>query len=72
MRTVRSSVTALALLLAMAAASSAQSLEEKLEAKLKEPFVSNAPWVLDLAEAMTKAKAENKIIFAYFSRSYSP
>lgn len=72
MRTVRSSVTALALLLAMAATSSAQSLEEKLAEKLKEPFVANAPWVLDYAEAMTKAKAENKIIFAYFTRSYSP
>jgi len=72
MRTVRSSVTALACLLAMAATSSAQSFEEKLDAKLKEPFVSNAPWVLDYAEAMNKAKTENKVIFAYFTRSYSP
>lgn len=72
MRTVRSSVTALALLLAMAATSSAQSLEEKLEAKLKEPFVTNAQWVLDYAEAMKQAKEGNKIIFAYFTRSYSP
>jgi hypothetical protein len=71
MRTARSSVTGLALLLA-AAASSAQSLEEKLEAKLKEPFVANAPWVLDYGEALAKAKAEKKLVFAYFTRSYSP
>jgi hypothetical protein len=72
MSTARTSVTALALLLAMAATGSAQSNEEKLEAKLKEPFVSNAAWVLDYADAMKKAKAENKVIFAYFTRSYSP
>jgi hypothetical protein len=77
MRTVRTPTTALTLLLAMAASSPAQApegqtLEQKLEAKLKEPFVANAPWVLDYAEAMKKAKAENKIIFAYFTRSYSP
>ncbi|HEX5137180.1 MAG TPA: hypothetical protein VFY93_09420 [Planctomycetota bacterium] len=73
MRTARTSVSALALLLAMAATSTAQdSLEQKLEHKLKEPFVSNAAWILDYAEAMKKAKAENKVIFAYFTRSYSP
>jgi hypothetical protein len=71
MRIARSSATALALLLA-AAASSAQSFEEKLEAKLKEPFVANAPWVLDYAESLKKAKQENKVVFAYFTRSYSP
>jgi len=71
MRTVRSSVTGLALLLA-ATAGSAQSLEEKLEAKLKEPFVANAPWVLDYQEALAKAKQEKKLVFAYFTRSYSP
>jgi hypothetical protein len=72
MRTVRTSATALALLLAMAATSSAQSNEEKLEAKLKEPFVANAPWVLDYSEALDKAKKESKIVFAYFTRSYAP
>jgi len=73
MRTARTSVSALALLLAMAATGAAQdTLESKLEHKLKEPFLSNASWVLDYAEAMKKAKAENKVIFAYFTRSYSP
>jgi len=72
MLTVRTSATALALLLAMAATSRAQSMEERLAAELKEPFLSNAAWVLDYAEAMKKAKEENKVIFAYFTRSYAP
>ena len=73
MRIVRTSVSVLALLLAMAATGTAQeSLESKLEHKLKEPFLSNAKWVLDYAEAKKKAKDENKVIFAYFTRSYSP
>lgn len=75
MSTVRTSAKAIALLLALAASSPAQegpTLEQKLEAKLKEPFVANAPWVLDYAEAMAKAKAEKKIILGYFTRSFSP
>jgi hypothetical protein len=79
MRTVRTPGTALTLLLAVAASGpagaqeeKAETLEQKLEAKLKEPFVSNAPWVLDLAEATKKAKEEKKLVFAYFTRSYSP
>ncbi|MFI5403486.1 MAG: hypothetical protein ACHQ1G_11155 [Planctomycetota bacterium] len=80
MRTVRSTAMALVCLAAMAATSSAQSPEEKLaaelkqklEAKLKEPFVANAPWVLDYADALKAAKEEKKFVFAYFTRSYSP
>ena len=72
MKIVRSSVTALGLLLAMASMSSAQTMEERLAEKLKEPFATNVPWVLDYADAMKKAKDEKKIIFAYFTRSYSP
>ncbi|MCK6459098.1 MAG: hypothetical protein L6Q95_04305 [Planctomycetes bacterium] len=77
MRTVRTPATALTLLLAVAASGPAkaqeeETLEQKLEKKLKEPFVSNAPWVLDLAEATKKAKEEKKLVFAYFTRSYSP
>lgn len=72
MRNVRTPVTALALLLAMAATGSAQSLEEKLQAKLKEPFVANAAWVLDYADALKQARDGNKVVFGYFTRSYSP
>jgi hypothetical protein len=78
MTLVRTSATALAFLLAIAASGAAQglpdqqALQDKLDAKLKEAFVSKVPWVLDFAEAMKKAKAENKLIFVYFTRSYSP
>jgi predicted nuclease of restriction endonuclease-like (RecB) superfamily len=77
MNLVRTSAIAIAFLLAVAASSSAQeqdqqALQNKLDAKLKEPFVSKVPWVLDFAEAMKKAKAENKLIFVYFTRSYAP
>lgn len=63
---------ALALLLAFSAAASAQSLEEKLQAKLQEPFVANAEWQTDFDAAKKKAAEEGKVIFAYFTRSYSP
>lgn len=72
MRNVRTPATALALLLAMAATGSAQSLEEKLQAKLKEPFVSNAAWVLDYADALKQARDGKKVVFGYFTRSYQP
>jgi predicted DNA-binding protein (MmcQ/YjbR family) len=79
MHLARTTATALAVLLAMAASSAAQSpeenakqLQEKLEAKLKAPFLSKAAWVHDYADAMKKATAEKKLIFAYFTRSYSP
>jgi len=62
----------LALLLALAGSAAAQSMEERLEAKLKKPFLKNAAWVLDFAEAKRQAKAQNRLIFAYFTRSYAP
>jgi len=62
----------LALLLAFSATAYGQSMEERLAAKLKKPFLKNAAWVHDFAEAKRKAKAENKVIFAYFTRSYAP
>ncbi|MHC4972125.1 MAG: hypothetical protein ACYTG3_07320 [Planctomycetota bacterium] len=62
----------LAMLLAFSATAYAQSLEERLEAKLKKPFLKNAAWVHDFAEAKGKAKEQGKVIFAYFTRSYAP
>jgi len=50
----------------------AETNEEKLEKKMAKPFVSNVKWETDYAKAREKAAAENKLIFAYFTRSYSP
>lgn len=70
-----------ACLLALAAAATAQGpqgppdqkvLQANLDQKLAKPFVRNAPWVLDFAEAKRKAKELQKPIFAYFTRSYAP
>lgn len=42
------------------------------EAKISESWVTHGNWVLDFEEAKARAKAENKLIFAYFTRSYAP
>lgn len=47
-------------------------LQTKLEAKLAKPFVAHGNWILDYDEARKIAKEEGKLIFAYFTRSYSP
>ena len=63
--------TALALGL-WASSARAQSFEERLEEKLSKEFATKTAWVLDLDEASKAAKEANKLIFAYFTRSYSP
>lgn len=62
----------LALLLAFSATAHAQSMEELLAAKLEKPFLKSVAWVHDFSDARRKAKAEDKVIFAYFTRSYLP
>jgi hypothetical protein len=47
-------------------------MQARFEAKVSEDWVSSGNWVLDFDEAKARAKAENKIIFAYFTRSYAP
>ncbi|MCH2100664.1 MAG: hypothetical protein MK209_01885 [Planctomycetes bacterium] len=42
------------------------------ESKVSESWVTHGNWVLDFEEAKARAKAENKLIFAYFTRSYAP
>jgi hypothetical protein len=42
------------------------------EKKLTSNFITDGGWVLDYDAARAKAKAEGKLIFAYFTRSYSP
>jgi len=69
---LRFSAAALASLVALTSAAQAQTNEEKLEQKLAKPFVKNAAWVTDYDEAKKLAKEQDKLIFAYFTRSYSP
>lgn len=49
-----------------------EQLKERKDTKLAEAWVSNAKWILDYAEAKAEAKKSKKLIFAYFTRSYSP
>ena len=46
------------------------TLEERLEAKLAEPWLRLAGWTTDYDTARARAKAEGKLIFAYFTPSY--
>ncbi len=55
-----------------AVAQDVDPLQAKLDKKLAEPWVAKGGWVLDLEEAKARAAKENKLIFAYFTRSYSP
>ena len=48
------------------------SMEEKYQEKLKKDFVGKVGWVQSLDAAKAAAAKEGKLIFAYFSRSYSP
>ena len=64
--------TALLTLPLFCALASAQSNQEKFEAKLEKEFVSAVPWVQSLDEATATARESGKLIFAYFTRSYSP
>jgi hypothetical protein len=57
---------------ALMAQGSQEELKDKYENKIAEKWVSHGGWILDLDKAKEIAKKENKAIFAYFSRSYSP
>jgi hypothetical protein len=47
------------------------ALKESLDAKLKEPWVAAGGWTADLDAARARAKAEKKIILAYFTQSFA-
>ena len=51
---------------------SQEDLISRKEQMLGEAFLKNADWILSFAEARKQAKAKGKLIFAYFTRSYSP
>jgi hypothetical protein len=48
------------------------ALQAKYDKKVAKEFVSYGNWILDYDVARAKAKEEGKLIFTYFTRSYSP
>jgi len=48
-----------------------EELQAKYEEELHSPFIAKGNWILDYDEAQQRAKAEGKLILAYFSRSYA-
>ena len=71
-----------ALLLAMAGAFSTlagaqraqpsqEELEKRYKKKLEKAFVKKIPWKMNLDEAMKEARALDRYIVGFFSRSYS-
>ncbi len=59
-------------LAAIVAAQDQEAMKANYEAKLAKDFVKNATWITDYDKALETAKARNKPIFAYFTRSYAP
>ncbi|NUN50685.1 MAG: hypothetical protein HUU15_17905 [Candidatus Brocadiae bacterium] len=51
---------------------SQEELIKKRDKKLGEAWVTKQPWFTDYAKAKAEAAKSGKIIFTYFSRSYSP
>lgn len=47
-------------------------LKAKKEKKLASEFLKKAAWTLDFDAAKAAAKKGDKLIFAYFTRSYAP
>ncbi len=61
--------------LTMAVALPAQATQAKLiearSAKLAKPVFKKADWLFDYDQARARAKEEGKLLFTYFTRSYS-
>ena len=55
-----------------ASPSNQPDLEAKYQEKLSKRFIKFGGWVTDFDEARARAKAEDKVLFVYFSRSYAP
>ncbi len=79
MRRLVSAVVAGSLLCAAAASAAAQQapptqeqLKERLAGKVAEAWVKDGGWVTDYDKARADAKAGGKLLFTYFTRSYSP
>ena len=63
---------AAALILMLAVVAGAQTDEEKYAAKLKKEFATKITWQGTLKGATAEAAKGKKLIFGYFTRSYSP
>jgi hypothetical protein len=50
----------------------AAKMQENFDKKMAKPFLKNAIWETDYDKAMKTAATDGKLIFAYFTRSYSP
>lgn len=57
---------------AVAQGRSQDELKANKAEKLKKEFVTAAPWLTDYDKAREEAKKSDKLIFAYFTRSYAP
>jgi hypothetical protein len=55
----------------LACPAQAQSLEARRDAKLREAWLQRLDWTTDYAEAQARASDQDKVILAYFTRSYS-
>lgn len=65
--------SAIALVLPLCAPVVAQdALVAKRDAKLAESWVAKSDWITDFDKAREIAKKSDKLIFTYFTRSYSP
>ena len=48
-----------------------ETLRERRDKKLASKFLQNASWITNYDKALEKAKKSKKLIFGYFTRSYS-
>ena len=58
--------------LASAPAFAQDDLVAKYQEKIAESWVSHGNWSEDFDGVLARAKAEKKVVFAYFTRSYAP
>ena len=65
-------VIALATALPAQDADEQKALIEKRDEKLASVFLKKASWLTDYDKARAAAKKTGNLIFAYFTRSYSP
>ena len=56
----------------LAAQKSQEELKALREEKLACEFLTKANWITNYDKARAEAKQSKKVIFAYFTRSYSP